>query len=539
MRPSVRNGALAVGGLALLCAIALGVSAVPARADSNITLTPADIARADSIRAVKKQATALRKRQEQELKQLQKQAAKETADPNMKPSNVTERLDSLAASMSRSKGVPPPLDAKPPKPAKVKVPKAVKVVKPAPVVVSPLVREPVAPKGVKAIRKGPLPRTLSPLSRQTSDRAIAGDLDAIDAWQAKLDSLPGAGDDVWRAAGAKEWLNAARVEYTDNDRQGFAAAAFERGVALIGDIERGAAPVDSANAPAAVIPRGSVKVADSLYAQMERLKHNPGFRCAREPLAQLEVELAWTGNEQLDQGDCRTSPHLARARDLARTAQDLVEKCTPPPVANLELPPVPVPVDTVRVVHVEVPTREELRIPRNVHYALNEFVISPTSHNVIAGIAALLQKYPTITARLVGHTDSRGSMEYNLELSKRRVNAARAEFITMGIDSARLSTDYRGKSDLYAIEDSKKGFALNRRVEMVFVDSEGKDIGGERQEGDLQLETERSSRPKFSVPKHGTSPVKPPMKRVTPAPKRSTTGTRPPAATPKEPALRH
>ena len=39
---------------------------------------------------------------------------------------------------------------------------------------------------------------------------------------------------------------------------------------------------------------------------------------------------------------------------------------------------------------------------------------------VIAGIAALLQKYPTISVRLVGHADSRGSPAYNLSLSQRR-----------------------------------------------------------------------------------------------------------------------
>lgn len=544
MNSLMRRVAVCGGALVMLCAFALAFSAGPARSDSNITLTPADIARADSLRAAKKAANALRKRQEQEIKQLQKQSAKEKANPNATPSNVTERLDSLAAQMLRSQGVPPPLKAKAPKAAKVKTPKlanpaagASTEVKPAadvPTEAQPApVAVPVKPAVMKVARKGPLPQTLTPLGKQTTDRAIARDLDAIDGWQAKLDSLPGAAEDVWRAAGARAWLDAARVEYTDNDRQGFAGAAFERGVALVSEIEKGAAPVDSVNAPKAVIPRGSLKVADSLYTHLESLKHNPGFRCAREPLAQLEVELAWTGNEQIDQGDCRTSPHLARANDLARTAQELVEKCIPPPVANLEAPPVPIPADTMRVVHVEVPTKEELKIPRNVHYALNEFTISPTSHRVIAGIAALLEKYPSITARLVGHTDSRGSADYNLELSKRRVNAARSEFIAMGIDPSRLSTDFKGKADIYAIEDSKKGFALNRRVEMVFVDSEGNDISGERQEGDLQLEDGHSARPKFAIRKNGTNPVRPPLKRITPGavPKRVTGAKRAGAST--------
>ena len=139
-----------------------------------------------------------------------------------------------------------------------------------------------------------------------------------------------------------------------------------------------------------------------------------------------------------------------------------------------------------------IPTAEELRIPRNVHFALDKHFISPTSRKVIEGIVAILKKYPSITVRLEGHTDSRASVAYNLALSKRRVNATHAVFLALGIDSQRITTSFKGKGDLYAQEDSKKGFALNRRVEMVFVDAEGRDIVGERQEGDLQLEGDKS-----------------------------------------------
>jgi len=339
-----------------------------------------------------------------------------------------------------------------------------------------------------------LPRTLTPLPAQTSDEVIARDLAAIDGWQAKLDSLPAATADEWRTAAAKAWLEAARIEYSDDDRTGFPQAAFEHAVRLISDLEASKAPVDSANAPPATIPRGSLRVADSLYARMESLKHNPGFRCARAPLAEMEVELAWAGNEQVDQGECRVQPHLARAAELARQAEDAVVHCLPPPAPAKEELPVPVPQpDTVAAQ--QVPTEEELQIPRNVHFAVDKADLSPTSRQVIAGIAALLAKYPSITARLVGYTDSRGSAEYNLALSRRRVEAVKAELTQAGVDSARLATDYRGKTDLYALEESKRGYALNRRVEMVFVDAQGRDIKAAAQEGDLQLEQTPAKKP--------------------------------------------
>jgi len=472
----------------LALALALGTlpAHTPARADSNLTRDAAGDARADSIRAAKKLAKKLAR-----LAKKRGAAAPSAAGPQ-----VTEPLDSLASALQRSGQKPAPAGAKPHgKPKRAKMPPAPRGAGPAPETpLQAVVPAPALPAG----RVVPLERRLSPLDEQTSDPVIERDLDALDGWQARLDSLPGAGQDVWRAASARAWLEAARVEYTDNDRQGFPQAAFERAVALISDLQAGKAPVDSSNAPVAQVPRGSVRLVDSLYARLDSLKHNPGFRCAREPLARLEVELAWAGNEKLDQGDCRTSPHVARAIELARAAEDSVALCIPPPVAVAPEAPLPAPAPDP-VIAVPMPTREELRIPRNVHFALNQFDIGPTSRGVIGGIVALLQKYPSITVRLVGHADSRGSPEYNLALSKRRVEVVRAVLVEMGIDSTRLSTDYRGKSEPYAIEDSKRGFALNRRVEMVFVDAQGRDIKAEAQEGDLQLEQDRS-------PKSGTRP---------------------------------
>ncbi len=355
-----------------------------------------------------------------------------------------------------------------------------------------------------------LPRALHSLAAQTSDEAVTGDLAAMDAWQARLDSLPGATTDLWRAAAARAWLNVARAEYQDGDATGFPQAAFTRAVSLVGQIASGASPVSFETVPSAAPPRGSLRVDDSLYVELERMKRDPGFLCAADQLAQLETELAWAGNEQLDLGDCKSSPHLARARELAHAASRLVETCGPPLLAVRRTEPVPIPIavsEPVPVPHMAIPTVEELRIPRNVHFALRMAEVTPVSLQVIDGIAALLDKYPSITARLEGHTDSRGNAAYNLDLSRRRVTAVRDVFVALGIDSTRLGISYKGKDDLVAVEDSKRGFALNRRVEMVFVDPDGRDIKATHQEGDIQLEADRP------VPVPVRHPAKPGLRR--------------------------
>lgn len=362
-----------------------------------------------------------------------------------------------------------------------------------------------------------LPAALHSPAQRTSDEVIASDLAAIDGCRTALQVAAQKGgpqQQPWRQAFANAWLDAARTEYTDHDRTGFAEGAYQRALAILREIESGAAPVTHESVPVAADSiRGSMKVREELWKELERLKRHEGFKCAEVQIARLEVQLAWTGNEQVDMGDCHASPHLAEAQRLATEARSLEEVCNvaPPPVAAK-----PVPVEAPKPV---VPTREELKIPRNVHFALDKHFISAESRRVIEGIAALLNKYPSIKVRLEGHTDSRASVAYNLALSQRRVNATRAVFLELGIDSTRMSIDFKGKGDLYAEEKDTRGFALNRRVEMVFVDPDGRDIQSERQEGDLQLE--------------GATPVKPKAPAVRRKPAAAAKPGAPKPATPK------
>jgi len=236
---------------------------------------------------------------------------------------------------------------------------------------------------------------------------------------------------------------------------------------------------------------GSTQVRPDLWETLEQLKRSKGYPCVVEELARLEVSLARAGNEQIDQGDCHASPHVAAAERWAHEARLKAAACGEAPTTPAPKVPEPVAIPkptTVPAPALEIPTAEELRIPRDVHFAVNSSRISAQSRAVIEGIVDLLDKYPSITVLLVGHTDSRGSVEYNERLSRRRVNAVRDVMVLMGIDTNRITVDHRGESELMTSEEDVRDLALNRRVEMLFVDREGLEIKAERQEGDLQLE---------------------------------------------------
>lgn len=336
---------------------------------------------------------------------------------------------------------------------------------------------------------------LTPLKQRTSDEVIAADLARMERLSLKLGAYSASegAKDRWRIARAEALLEAARNEYLDNDRTGFDGAALAEAEALVTQLDAGATAFDRKDVPGEPTLAGTTRVREDLWAQLEQMKRHEGYACAAAELARMEVALLRAGNEQVDQGECHTSPHLTEAERRALAARAALEACLPPAPVVVQ-PPTPEPIRPSEVVPQpapSVPTAEELRIPRNVHFALDKYAIGLSSRRVIDGIVAVLKRYPSITVRLEGHTDSRASAAYNLRLSQNRVNSVRNVMVALGIDAARITTSFKGEADLTAEEASKTGFARNRRVEMVFVDPEGRDIKAESQEEDLQLESDR------------------------------------------------
>jgi outer membrane protein OmpA-like peptidoglycan-associated protein len=80
--------------------------------------------------------------------------------------------------------------------------------------------------------------------------------------------------------------------------------------------------------------------------------------------------------------------------------------------------------------------------------------------------AALLEGNPSVRVEIVGHTDSRGSDEYNQRLSERRAGTVRAYLESKGISANRLSASGRGESAPVASNETDEGRAQNRRVEL-------------------------------------------------------------------------
>ena len=83
----------------------------------------------------------------------------------------------------------------------------------------------------------------------------------------------------------------------------------------------------------------------------------------------------------------------------------------------------------------------------------------------IQRVVDFMRKYPTARAVLEGHTDSRGSDEYNQALSERRANAVRDYMInTAGVGADRVTSEGRGESQPKLENTSEENMQRNRRV---------------------------------------------------------------------------
>jgi outer membrane protein OmpA-like peptidoglycan-associated protein len=103
-----------------------------------------------------------------------------------------------------------------------------------------------------------------------------------------------------------------------------------------------------------------------------------------------------------------------------------------------------------------------------IYFDTDKAVLKPESRPTLEQIAKLFAGQPQLNVFIVGHTDSQGAYDYNLDLSRRRAEAVAAELVkNFRIAQARLRTAGVGMLAPVGSNGTDAGRALNRRVELV------------------------------------------------------------------------
>ena len=93
--------------------------------------------------------------------------------------------------------------------------------------------------------------------------------------------------------------------------------------------------------------------------------------------------------------------------------------------------------------------------------------LAPSAGELVKRVAEAMKKNPNLKLSVVGHTDSTGDYNYNVQLSERRAKAFADALMKEGVAANRLTAVGVGPQSPVATNDTPEGRAQNRRVELV------------------------------------------------------------------------
>ncbi|MGB5755307.1 MAG: OmpA family protein [Acidimicrobiales bacterium] len=104
---------------------------------------------------------------------------------------------------------------------------------------------------------------------------------------------------------------------------------------------------------------------------------------------------------------------------------------------------------------------------QNPSFGISDGKLSPPAAAILDRVVVAMRRYPLPAADVIGHTDSRGSNEFNQTLSETRAANVVTYLTAAGIEAERLTSSGRGETEPIADNGDADGRTENRRVDFV------------------------------------------------------------------------
>ena len=111
-------------------------------------------------------------------------------------------------------------------------------------------------------------------------------------------------------------------------------------------------------------------------------------------------------------------------------------------------------------------TPEWAEIPAllTVNFAYDSSALDQAARDILKKNVAVPKKLPaSVTMRLEGHCDERGTIEYNIALGQKRANTVQSYYVTSGVAKARIETVSFGEERPFCSQQTEDCWAKNRR----------------------------------------------------------------------------
>ena len=139
--------------------------------------------------------------------------------------------------------------------------------------------------------------------------------------------------------------------------------------------------------------------------------------------------------------------------------------------------------DTVTEVPENLPTVSEpevappVEVPEHVQAVVENFsrvyfetdsdALTVDTKAALTDNVEILQKHPDVKVQIQGHTDERGTTDYNLALGDRRANGVKDYLVVGGIGPSRLTVVSYGEELPADSGSTERAWSQNRRAEFV------------------------------------------------------------------------
>ncbi|MDX3774934.1 peptidoglycan-associated lipoprotein Pal [Chromatiaceae bacterium AAb-1] len=111
---------------------------------------------------------------------------------------------------------------------------------------------------------------------------------------------------------------------------------------------------------------------------------------------------------------------------------------------------------------------DALRQENTVYFDFDKATIRPEFVEVLEAHGAFLRANPSVRVTVEGHTDERGTPEYNIALGERRAQSVVQYLQNLGVSAGQISNVSYGEEKPVDRGNSEAAFAKNRRAVLVY-----------------------------------------------------------------------
>ena len=105
---------------------------------------------------------------------------------------------------------------------------------------------------------------------------------------------------------------------------------------------------------------------------------------------------------------------------------------------------------------------------RTIYFEFDSAKLSSESIQILETHGSFIAGNGTVSVRLEGHADERGSREYNIALGDRRAQSVRRVLLFQGASSDQLDTVSYGEEQPAVLGHTEEAWSKNRRVELIY-----------------------------------------------------------------------